>query len=64
MRRRHFIAGVGSAAVMWPLDARAQQQKMRRIGILTGGSGADSQARLRVFLDALPASRLGRWTKR
>jgi putative ABC transport system substrate-binding protein len=56
MRRRHFIAGVGSAAVMWPIITRAQQQagRMRRIGILTGGSGADSQARLRVFLDALP----------
>jgi putative ABC transport system substrate-binding protein len=56
MRRRRFIAGVGSAAVMWPIATRAQQQagRMRRIGILTGGSGADSQARLRVFLDALP----------
>jgi len=56
MRRRHFIASVGGAAVIWPFIARAQQQadRMRRIGILTGGSGADSQARLRVFLDALP----------
>jgi ABC transporter substrate binding protein len=35
MRRRDFIAGLGSAAV-WPLVARAQQgDRMRRIGVLT-----------------------------
>jgi putative ABC transport system substrate-binding protein len=36
MRRREFIAGLGSAAV-WPLEARAQQgERMRRVGMLMG----------------------------
>jgi len=63
MTRRKFIALLGGAAVAWPLAARAQQaERMRRIGVLTGGGGADDpdmQVRVAAFLQGL--AQLG-WT--
>src|SRR5437867_2532677 len=35
MRRRHFIALVGGAAI-WPLAAGAQREPMQRVGVLMG----------------------------
>jgi putative ABC transport system substrate-binding protein len=56
MRRREFIAGLGSAAV-WPLAARAQRiERAPRVGVLLGSyTAADQagQARIGTFLRAL-----------
>ena len=64
MKRREFITLLGGAAAAWPLKARAQQgERMRRIGVLTAGTGLwddpDGEARSAAFLQGL--QQLG-WT--
>jgi hypothetical protein len=53
MRRRIFIAGLGSAAA-WPLAARAQQpQRMRRVGVLMDSTETQVQSYLAAFVQGL-----------
>src|SRR5262245_56990229 len=52
MRRRGFIAVICSATAVWPLVGRAQQPKLRKIGVLVAGN-PDPAPFWRVFREAL-----------
>jgi putative ABC transport system substrate-binding protein len=58
VKRREFIAGLGGAAAL-PLVARAQSERVRRIGVLMGADDADLRAIYAAFVETL--QRLG-WT--
>jgi len=46
MRRRDFIAGLGSAAA-WPVVARAQQtERVRRVGVLMAQAESNPEEQL------------------
>ena len=55
MRRRSFIAGVGSVAA-WSKVARAQQQAMPVIGYLSFGSPGEGVSGVTAFLQGLAAA--------
>src|SRR6516162_379832 len=59
MRRREFIAGLGSA-VTWPVLARAQQGgRVRRIGVFTNLAEDDPESLLRIAAFAQGLAELG-----
>jgi putative ABC transport system substrate-binding protein len=61
MRRREFIAGLGSTAA-WPLAARAQQpSRMRRIGVLVSGDENDPERKTQISAFTKALEDLG-WT--
>src|SRR5215472_12162508 len=61
MRRREFIAGLGSAAA-WPVVARAQQgERVRRIGVLMGADENDPVGKRRYSAFPQALADLG-WT--
>jgi putative ABC transport system substrate-binding protein len=62
MRRRQFMALLGSVAA-WPLAARAQQdERMRRIGVLIQVAEGDLQARVEVAAFLRELQKLG-WSE-
>ena len=52
MKRREFIAGIGSA-VAWPVVARAQQAPVPVIGLVLGGFADASAAYVTAFRKGL-----------
>ncbi len=61
MRRREFIILAGGTAVCWPLVARAQQGRTRRIGVLMGIAADDPESQVRLAAFAQSLQQLG-WT--
>jgi putative ABC transport system substrate-binding protein len=61
MKRRDFITLLGAAAA-WPLSARAQQERVRRVGILMPYPKADAEISIRVRAFRQELGKLG-WTE-
>jgi putative tryptophan/tyrosine transport system substrate-binding protein len=53
MRRREFIACVGSTAVAWPLAARAQERTLPIVGVVSGRSREADERSTSAFYKGL-----------
>ena len=53
IRRRVFLAALGSAAAAWPLAARAQQPAVPVVGFVSGMSSSASERQAAAFLKGL-----------
>jgi ABC-type uncharacterized transport system substrate-binding protein len=62
MRRREFISLLGGGAATWPLAARAQQERMRRIGMLMAYPEGDPEGKASVDAFRQELEKLG-WTR-
>jgi putative ABC transport system substrate-binding protein len=62
MRRRDFVAVLGSAAVAWPLAGRAQADRERRVGVLMGYAEGDPLGKV-LFTDFAQALSEFGWIK-
>jgi len=61
IRRREFITLLGGAAVAWPLTARAQAERVRRVGVLQNFAADDSEGQVRLTAFGQGLQQLG-WT--
>ena len=53
MKRREFIAGIGSSAAAWPVVARAQRSSMPVIGLVGSGTAESNLSLLDAFRKGL-----------
>jgi hypothetical protein len=60
--RREFISLLGGAPAAWPLAARAQGERERRIGVLVAYAESDPEAQARVAAFRKGLRELG-WTE-
>jgi putative ABC transport system substrate-binding protein len=62
IERRKFLAALGGAAAVWPLAARAQGDRVRRLGVLMSTGERDPETQLRVGALREGLQKLG-WTE-
>ena len=54
MRRRDFMTGIAGSAAAWPLTARAQPERIRRVGVLMNtADDLEGHSRVAAFVQGL-----------